>query len=71
MRFWFDKKKVGLVVICLVWMRSLAARIGVGVRSMPTGSFERGGLMLQNPKPPVNPYENITDDPSRCINEDE
>ena len=31
--------------------------MGVGVRSMPTGSFGRGGLMLQDPKPPVDPKE--------------
>ena len=24
---------------------------------MPTGSFGRGGLMLQDPKPPMNPKE--------------
>ena len=45
------------VAICLVWMRSLPAGMGDGVRSMPTGSFGRGGLMLQDPKPPVNPKE--------------
>ena len=40
------------VVICLVWkIRSLAAGMGVGVRSMLTGSFGRGGLMLQDPTP--------------------
>ena len=46
-------------VIYLVWMRSLAAGMGVGVRSMPTGSFGQGGLMLQDPKHPhpVNPKE--------------
>ena len=33
----------------LVWMCRLAAGIGVGVRSMPTGSFGWGGLMLQDP----------------------
>ena len=58
------------LVICLVWkMRSLAAEMGVGVRSMPTGSFGRGGLMLQD-TPPHEPKRKITDDPSRCINED-
>ena len=31
--------------------------MGVGVRSMPTGSFGWGGLMLQDPKPPMNPKE--------------
>ena len=46
------------VAICLVWkMRSLAAGMRVGVRSMPTGSFGQGGLMLQDLKPPVNPKE--------------
>ena len=45
------------VVICLVWMRSLSAGMEVGVRSMPTGSFGREGLMLQDPKPIVNPKE--------------
>ena len=45
------------VVISLVWMHSLAAGIGVGVRSMPTESFGRGGLILQDPKPPVNSKE--------------
>ena len=45
------------VVICLVWMRRLTAGMGVGVRSMPTGSFGRGGLMLQDPKPSMNPKE--------------
>ena len=42
------------MVICLVWMRRLAAGMGVGVRSMPTGSFGREGLMLQDPKPLMN-----------------
>ena len=42
------------MVICLVWMRRLANGMGVGVRSMPTGSFGRKGLMLQDPKPPMN-----------------
>ena len=32
---------------------SLAAGMGAGVRSMPTRSFGRGSLMLQDPKPPV------------------
>ena len=45
------------MVICLVWMCRLAAGMGVGVRSMPTGSFGRGGLMLQDLKPPMNPKE--------------
>ena len=31
--------------------------MGVGVRSMPTGSFGWGGLMLKDPKPPMNPKE--------------
>ena len=45
-------------IICLVRkMRSLAAGMGVGVRSMPTGSFGRGGLVLQDPKPSGNPKE--------------
>ena len=35
-------------------IRNLAAGMGVGVGSMPTGS---GGLILQDPKPPVNPKE--------------
>ena len=38
-------------------MRSLAAGMGVAERSMPTGSFGRRGLMLQDPKPHVNPKE--------------
>ena len=41
----------------IMWMCSLAAGMGVGVRSMPTGSFEWGGLMLQDLKPPMNPKE--------------
>ena len=41
----------------LVWMRRLAAGMGVGVRSMPTGSFGWGGLMLKDPKPPMIPKE--------------
>ena len=40
-----------------VWMRRLAAGMGVGVRSMPTGSFGCGVLMLQDPKPLMNPKE--------------
>ena len=41
------------MVVCLVRkIQTLAAGMGVGVRSMPTGSFGRGGLMLQDPKPP-------------------
>ena len=44
--------------ISAVWkIRSLAAGMGVEVRSMPTGSFGQGGLMLQDPKPPVNSKE--------------
>ena len=38
-------------------MRRLAAGMGVGVRSMPTGSFGWGGLMLKDPKPPMIPKE--------------
>ena len=45
------------MVICLVWMRRFATGMGVGVRSMPTGSFGRGGLMLQDRKPLMNPKE--------------
>ena len=42
-------------VICLVWkIRNLATGMGVGVRSIPTGSFGRGCLVLQDPKSPVN-----------------
>ena len=44
--------------ICLVWkIRSLAVGMGVGVRSMPTGSFGQGALMLQDLKSSVNPKE--------------
>ena len=35
-------------------MRRLAVGMGVGVRSMLTGSFGCGGLMLEDPKPPMN-----------------
>ena len=35
----------------------LAAGMGFGVRSMPTVSFGWGGLMLKDPKPPMNPKE--------------
>ena len=38
-------------------MRRLAAGMGIGVRSMPTGSFGWGGLMLKDPKPPMIPKE--------------
>ena len=38
-------------------MRRLAAGMGVGVRSMPTGSFGWGGLMLKDPKPRMIPKE--------------
>ena len=39
-------------------MRRLAAGMGVGVRSMPTGSVGWGGLMLQDPNTtPMNPKE--------------
>ena len=41
-------------VIGLVWK---IGRMRVDVRSMPTGSFGWGRLMLQDPKPPVNPKE--------------
>ena len=45
-------------IICLVWkIRNLAAGMGVGVRSIPTGSFGREGLKLQDPKFPVNTKE--------------
>ena len=38
--------------------RSLAGGKGIGVGSMPTGSFRRGGLMLQDPPPaPMNSKE--------------
>ena len=54
------------VVICLVWkMCSLVAGMGVGVKSMPTGSSVWGGLKL-----PHEPKGNITHDLSQCINED-
>ena len=45
------------MVICLVWMRRLAAGMGVGVRSKPTESFGQGGLMLRDSKHPMNPKE--------------
>ena len=49
---------VALYEICtLFFFLSLAAGMGVGVRSMPTGSFGRGGLMLQDPKPSMDPKE--------------
>ena len=38
-------------------MRRLADAMGVRVTSMPTGSFGWGGLMLQDPKPPMIPNE--------------
>ena len=46
-----------VIFFFLVRMYRLAARIGVGVRSIPNGSFGWGGLMLQDPKPPMNPKE--------------
>ena len=45
-----SKKSWGSL-ICLV------ARMAIGVRSMQIGSFGWGDLMLQDPKPPVNPKE--------------
>ena len=45
------------VVICIAWMRMLAPGMKVRVRSMPTGSFGRRGLMLQDLKPTMNPKE--------------
>ena len=38
----------------LVWNRRLAVGMGVGVRSMSTGSFGWGAMMFQDPKPPMN-----------------
>ena len=46
-----------VIFFFLVWMRRLAAGMGVGVRSMPTGSFGWGGLMLLDLNPPMNPKE--------------
>ena len=59
-------RAISVVIFFLVWMRRLAAGVGVGVRSMSTGSFGWGGLMLQDPKPPMNPKETslIHPDPS-------
>ena len=59
-----------VIFFFLVWMRRLAAGMGFGVRSMPTGSFGWEGSDVPRPETHHEPKGNITDDPSRCINED-